>query len=73
MTDQTERQILISHTGDAAFRVQVHPPLYEGLDGTFPTHREARGWASGLRMTRGWRIIDLASDAALSNMLKGDR
>lgn len=41
------------------FDVKVVPPVEgESLDAEFPTHRQARGWASGLRMTRGWRIID---------------
>ncbi len=43
----------------AGFDVKVIPPVEgEELDAEFPTHKRARGWASGLRMTRGWRIVD---------------
>ncbi|MHA6768095.1 hypothetical protein [Sphingobium ummariense] len=43
----------------AGFDVKVIPPVDgEPLDAEFPTHKQARGWASGLRLARGWRIID---------------
>lgn len=43
----------------AGFDVRVKPPVEgEHLDAEFQTHRKARGWASGLRLTRGWRIVD---------------
>lgn len=44
---------------NAGFDVRIVPPVPgEVLGAEFPTHKQARGWASGLRMTRGWRIVD---------------
>ena len=53
-----ERRIIIS-TVPTGFRVEVQPPVEgEELDADFPVYRKARGWAGGLRLTRGWRIHD---------------
>jgi hypothetical protein len=53
-----ERRIIISAV-PAGFRVAVQPPVEgEDLDADFQVYRKARGWAGGLRLTRGWRIHD---------------
>lgn len=57
---------------DAGFTVTVEPPLEgESFDGEYPTHKAAFGYAIGLRMVRGWAVVDLASDAHLLDTLKG--
>lgn len=38
-------------------------PPGESLDREFATYRDARGWAGGLRLTRGWPIRDECGDA----------
>lgn len=55
-----ERIIEITHEPfNHGFDVKVIPPVEgEPLDAEFLTHKQARGWASGLRLTRGWRIVD---------------
>ena len=59
MTTDGERLIIIT-PAPTGFRVEVQPPVEgEDLDADFPAYRKARGWAGGLRMTRGWRIKDL--------------
>ncbi len=41
------------------FDVKVQPPLEtESLDREYRDYKEARGWAGGLRLARGWRIVD---------------
>ncbi|WP_022684600.1 hypothetical protein [Sphingobium bisphenolivorans] len=56
----TERIIEITHEPFTAnFDVKIVPPVPgEVLGAEFPTHKQARGWASGLRLTHGWRIVD---------------
>ena len=58
--DPAERYIEITAEAfGCGFDVRVIPPVDdEHLDAEFPDHKRARGWASGLRMTRGWRIVD---------------
>ncbi|MFC4593516.1 hypothetical protein [Sphingobium tyrosinilyticum] len=63
MTDRAalpDRIIEITHEPfNSGFDVKVIPPLPdEMLDAEFPAYKQARGWASGLRLTRGWRIVD---------------
>lgn len=61
MTDGGERIIVIT-PAPAGFRVEVQPPVDgEDLDADLPDYRKARGWAGGLRMSRGWRIKDLTT------------
>lgn len=68
-----DRIITISHCPEG-FAVCVTPPVDgDDLDQTFADHRRARGWAGGLRMTRGWRIVDLASDAVIKDMMGGEK
>jgi hypothetical protein len=42
--------------------VVIDPPLPggESFDRDFPTLREARGYAGGIRMTRGYPVVDMA-------------
>jgi len=43
----------------AGFDVEVLPPLEgESFDREYPTYQEALGWAGGLRLTHGWRVVD---------------
>lgn len=59
-----ERRIVISTLPDG-FRVEVQPPVKgEDLNADLPDYRRARGWAGGLRFTRGWRIHDLTEEQA---------
>lgn len=55
-----ERTILIlKEPFGAGFDVKVEPPVQgEPLNMEFRDYRQARGWAQGLRTTRGWRIFD---------------
>jgi hypothetical protein len=44
-------------------------PLPEGVSeacctGDFPTHRDAYGFAAGLRMTHGWPVQDHSGEAS---------
>ena len=53
-----ERRIILTALPNG-YRVQVIPPVEgEDLDADFPLYRKARGWAGGLRLSRGWRLID---------------
>lgn len=59
-----QRLIILTAT-ETGFRVQVQPPVEgEDLDADLPDYRRARGWAGGLRFTRGWRITDLTGERA---------
>ena len=58
---------------DDAFLVSVEPSQPGIEDWPAKTHRDARGFASGLRLTHRWSIVDLASDAALSDMIGGTK
>jgi hypothetical protein len=58
MSDAPDRQIIIRPIG-SGFAVTIEPPMGgEDLNGTFDAYKNARGWAGGLRMTRGWKILD---------------
>ena len=48
------------------FDVVIEPPLPDGesFDKDFPTRKAARGYAGGIKMTRGYPIFDLASEEA---------
>jgi len=63
---QPERVIIIKPEAfGVGFDVRIIPPVPdEHLDAEFPTHKRARGWASGLRLTRVWRIVDLTGESA---------
>lgn len=55
---EPQRQIILTAT-ETGFRVRVQPPVEgEDLDADVPTYGKARGWAGGLRLTRGWKIRD---------------
>lgn len=57
-----ERKIVLSKDG-ADFRVAIIPPIEgEVLDARFPAYKQARGWAGGIRMTRGWRMVDTTAE-----------
>lgn len=60
MRSSAERTIEIVHEPfGAGFDVRVKPPVTgEPLDAEFQSYQQARGWAQGLRTTRGWRIFD---------------
>jgi hypothetical protein len=61
---EPERRIIITALGEG-FRVEIQPPVEgEHLDANLPDYRRARGWAGGLRFTRGWRIHDQAEARA---------
>jgi hypothetical protein len=50
---------------DDSFYVEVLPPPDGiGHDREFQTHRAAYGYASGLKMVTGWRLLDLTGGAA---------
>lgn len=52
------RTIVIRRLG-SGFSVRVEPPFEgEDLDGEFDAYKNARGWAGGIRLTRGIRLID---------------
>ncbi len=52
--------------------VVIEPPLVgESFDKDFATHHEARGYAGGIKLTRGFPIVDMASDIALRDLLDG--
>lgn len=47
------------------FTVRIDPaPEGDSLDMATDDYRRARGWASGLRLTHGWRIRDLVEGKA---------
>ena len=51
--------VIVLERGDVGFRVHVSdPPEGFGFDETFPTYRQARGHAGGMRMVKGWRLDD---------------
>jgi hypothetical protein len=46
------------------FDVTVEPTLEgQSFDREYPTHKETRGYAGGLHILRGWRIVDESSGA----------
>ncbi|CAN5349962.1 hypothetical protein BH10PSE12_BH10PSE12_18910 [soil metagenome] len=54
----TDRRIILDRLG-SGFSVRIDPPLEgEDLNGDFDSYRNARGWAGGVRMTRGWLLMD---------------
>lgn len=63
MTDIPEHKIVLAALG-SGFTVRIEPPLEgEDLDGDFDAYKNARGWAGGLRMTRGWSLVDKCKEA----------
>lgn len=57
-TGGDDRHIVVAANG-SGFIVRIVPPVEgEDLAGDFDSYRNARGWAGGLRMTRGWRVVD---------------
>lgn len=38
------------------------PPHEGSFDKEYPTYGEARGYARGLRLARGWKLIDLSGE-----------
>ena len=58
MAEGPNTHIYIDSATDG-FAVTVQPPPSDqSFDQTFPTHRAARGWAGGIRLSRGGTIID---------------
>lgn len=51
-----------------AVRVEPEQPARD-WNASFDDHRGARGFASGVRLVTSFPIIDMASDAALGDML----
>ena len=48
---------------ELSYRVTVEPePESVDMSGRFACHRAAYGFAAGLRMTHGGRILDLSAD-----------
>jgi hypothetical protein len=70
-----EHTIIIRHEPfGTGFDVTIEPPLEgESFDRELPTHKEAFGFAGGLRMVRGWPVLDLASDVAREDLARGRR
>lgn len=63
-------RILIERDGEG-FVVRVDPaPAGPDLSGRYGKHRDAFGFASGLRLAHRWPIVDLASDAHLADILR---
>ena len=55
----TEHSHTITIAPDAnGFRVTVEPSHPDHPARQFTDHREARGWAGGVRMVSGWRLVD---------------
>ncbi|WP_070154097.1 hypothetical protein [Sphingobium phenoxybenzoativorans] len=73
MSDPDHKIILTSN--GSGFTVRIDPPIEgEDLDGDFDSYRNARGWAGGIRMTRGWRIVDHAlENNSVTDLAKGGR
>ncbi len=45
--------------------VSIEPDAHgEDVGGNFPDARKARGYASGLKMVRGWPIVDHIGEAS---------
>jgi hypothetical protein len=59
-----EHRIEINHALDGpGFIVEVLPPPGGiGHDRELATHREAYGYAAGLRMVMGWPLVDLTEE-----------
>ncbi|MBB5685653.1 hypothetical protein [Sphingobium boeckii] len=66
MNQTSQHSIEIAHeVFGVGFDVRIKPPLADkDWDREFATYREARGWAGGLRMTHGWKIIDRTGGAS---------
>jgi hypothetical protein len=64
MTDAPVHRIIIKRGAvGAGFDVTVEPPVDDHpLDREFDNHRSAYGYASGLRMTLGFPVIDQAGE-----------
>ena len=61
----SEHRITINHGVDGVgFVVEVlPPPAGVGHDRKLATHKEAYGYASGLRMCMGWPLVDLTAES----------
>lgn len=46
------------------FAVTIEPEQATDWCRTYAEHRDARGWASGIRLTTGWPIRDVTEGAA---------
>jgi len=58
MADKHSHLIIVRAVG-SAFTVRIEPPIEgEDLNGVFDNYKNARGWAGGIRMTRGFKLID---------------
>jgi len=58
MNDIVEHRVIVRSAG-SGFTVRIEPPLEsEDLNGDFDSYRNARGWAGGIRMTRGFKLVD---------------
>jgi hypothetical protein len=55
--------VVMSEIPGGGVSVKIEPPILEGetFERDFPNHRAARGYAGGIRMTRGYPIRDLTS------------
>ena len=52
--------IIILRAADAGFSVSIEPPSPEEAGQTFQSYKQARGYAGGLRLVKGWKLSDLA-------------
>ncbi len=60
MTDA--HTVTIAPAGDG-FSVRVAPaPDEETFDRDYPTYPQARGYARGLKLYRGWALVDLTTE-----------
>ncbi|QUT05202.1 hypothetical protein KFK14_19725 [Sphingobium phenoxybenzoativorans] len=58
MASQPDHKVVVRRIG-SGFSVRIEPPIEgEDLNGDFDSYKNARGWAGGIRMTRGFRLID---------------
>jgi hypothetical protein len=67
-----DHRTFIRPADDGGFTVTVEPALdRENFDGAYPTHKQAFGYAAGLRMVRGRLIVDLATNSEIASPIKG--
>lgn len=59
----TQQQLYFVEAKDGGFVVRIEPPIHGLISSKmFERHREARGWASGLRLSYRGEVIDLAKE-----------
>jgi hypothetical protein len=63
MADRAHTVLLRDDSLSGLFHVEIVPPLDAGnFDQSFKTHKQARGYAGGLRLCLGFPLVDKTAE-----------